>query len=250
MPSLESVSPSAIAKKILVIVHQPTSNPGLVGQLLIKKGYTLDIRFLGQDNTLPNTMDNHAGCVIFGGPMSANDDQTLPFIRTELDWIPVVLESGMPFLGICLGAQLLARVLGAVVAPHPEEKVEIGYFPITPTRAGSEYFENPLHVYHWHREGFELPQGAIKLAEGETFPNQAFRYGKKAYGLQFHPEMTQTMLEKWTILGAPMLTMTGAQSREEQFRKHDLYATAMENWLEGFLLLWLEEEVLGNRVCA
>lgn len=79
--------------------------------------------------------------------MSANDDQTLPFIRTELDWIPTALGSGKPFLGICLGAQLLARTLGATVAPHPESQAEIGYFPVVPTRSGREYFDGPLKMY-------------------------------------------------------------------------------------------------------
>lgn len=231
-------------KKILVIVHQASSDPGLVGQFLCQHGYELDIRVPSQQDELPSTMDNHSGCVIFGGPMSSNDDNTLPFIRTELNWIPVALESGKPYLGICLGAQLLARVLGATVAPHPEGKVEIGYFPIAPTVAGSEYFDKPLHVYHWHREGFELPKGAIKLAAGETFPNQAFRYGKNAYGVQFHPEMTQPMMEKWIASGAHMLTMPGAQSWDEQIQNHAVYAAAMENWLAGFLCRWLGDVAL------
>jgi GMP synthase (glutamine-hydrolysing) len=237
-------------KKILVIVHQSSSDPGLVGQILRKNGYELDIRLPCQQDELPRTMDSHCACVIFGGPMSANDDETLPFIRTELNWIPVVLESGKPYLGICLGAQLLARVLGAVVAPHPEGKVEIGYFPVVPTVAGSKYFDRQLNVYHWHREGFELPFGAVKLAEGEIFTNQAFRYGDNAYGVQFHPEMTQKILERWTTDGAHMLTMTGAQSRDEQLRKHSLYGSAMENWLEAFLYQWLGDIAIADRECA
>lgn len=85
-------------RQILCIVHQQTSDPGRVGQLLRAKGYQLDIRCpsLQQELPLPATMDSHDGVVIFGGPMSANDDKTLPFIRTELDWIPVALESGKP----------------------------------------------------------------------------------------------------------------------------------------------------------
>jgi GMP synthase (glutamine-hydrolysing) len=249
MPTQESTS-TQIVKKILVIVHQPSSDPGLIGKILTKNGYELDIRVPSQQDELPPTMDSHSAVVIFGGPMSANDSESLPFIRTELDWIPTALESGKPFLGICLGAQLLARVLGATVAPHPEGKVEIGYFPVLPTLAGNEYFERPLHVYHWHREGFELPKGAVKLAEGEIFTNQAFRYGKSAIALQFHPEMTQKILKRWTTEGVHMLTLTGAQSRDEQIEKHSLYATAMKNWLEGFLYRWLGDVARVNRVCA
>ena len=78
-------------------------------------------------------MDGYAGTIVFGGPMSANDDGKLPGIRAQLDWIPTALDSGRPFLGICLGAQLLARALGATVKPHPAGLAEIGYFPVSYT---------------------------------------------------------------------------------------------------------------------
>jgi GMP synthase (glutamine-hydrolysing) len=226
-------------KKILLIVHQQTSEPGLVGQILIKNGYELDIRCPAIEQELPATMDNHEAVVIFGGPMSANDSETLPFIRTELDWIPIALDSSKPFLGICLGAQLLARVLGASVSPHPKEMTEIGYFPIVPADTSVNYFDIPRYVYHWHREGFELPKDAQLLAKGEVFESQAYRYGETAYGVQFHPEITKEMMGKWTTLGAQMLTLPGAQSREEQMQKYSLYGGESETWLEGFLCYWL-----------
>jgi len=206
--------------------------------MLQEQGYALDTRRPSFQEPLPATMDDHDAVVIFGGPMSANDDKTLPFIRTELDWIPVALGSQKPLLGICLGAQLLARVLGAKVSPHPQGMAEIGYFPIVPTLAGQEHFNGPLQVYHWHREGFELPQDAVLLAEGATFGNQAFRYDN-AYGVQFHPEMTAIMLDKWTTLGAEQLTLPGAQARDEQMQRHAIYERASEDWLKGFLGRWL-----------
>ena len=234
-----------MVRKILITVHQPKSDPGCVGQILTKNGYELDIRCPSNHDQLPTTMDHHDGVVIFGGPMSANDSETLPFIRQELDWIPLALEADKPFLGICLGAQLLARVLGAKVSPHPDGMTEIGYFPIVPTPEAYPVFEHPLYVYHWHREGFELPKDATKLAEGEIFVNQAFRYGKAAYGLQFHPEATGEIVKRWTTLGAEMLVLPGAQSREEQISKHALYGVAKDRWLEGFLELWLGDGVVA-----
>lgn len=226
-------------RQILCIIHQQTSDPGRIGQLLRAKGYQLDIRCPSLQQELPETLDSHDGVVIFGGPMSANDDQTLPFIRTELDWIPVALASGKPFLGICLGAQLLARVLGAAIAPHPQGLVEIGYFPITPTLAGQAYFQAPLQVYQWHHEGFELPQDAVLLAKGERFTHQAFRYGQNAYGLQFHPEVTGEMLRRWTFLGSEQLVLSGAQSRTQQQQQHPGYDREIEPWLQQFLDCWL-----------
>ena len=118
--------------------------------------------------------------------MSAND--TDEAIHRETDWIAVPLAENKPFLGICLGAQMLARHLGARVAPHPNGMAEVGYYPIRPTAIGRAVVPVwPSHVYQWHREGFDLPAGAELLAEGDMFPVQAFRLGA-AYAIQFHGE--------------------------------------------------------------
>ena len=117
-------------------------------------------------------MDAHAGAVIFGGPMSANDPDD--YVKTETDWISVPLAEGRPFLGICLGAQMLARNLGADVAEHPDELVEIGYYGLQPTQAGRAIMDWPEMVYQWHREGCDLPSGAVRLARSNSFENQAF----------------------------------------------------------------------------
>ncbi|MGB3692319.1 MAG: gamma-glutamyl-gamma-aminobutyrate hydrolase family protein [Spirulinaceae cyanobacterium] len=139
-------------QQILVIVHQTISNPGLVGKLLQQAGYELDVRIPSVGQELPVSLDYHEAVIIFGSPMSANDDQTLPHIQTESNWIPTAIASGKPFLGICLGAQLLARVLGAKVVQHPQKVREIGYFPITATPAGKASFSQLKQVYQWHQE--------------------------------------------------------------------------------------------------
>lgn len=229
--------------KILVIVHQENSNCGLVGQILEENGNSLDIRRPCLGESLPDTLDGYAGAIVFGGPMSANDDHTLPFIRTELEWIERAIASGKPYLGICLGAQLLARTLGAKVKPHPKEIVEIGYVPIRPTAVAPDF---PTTVYHWHQEGFDLPQGAILLAQSDEFPNQAFRYGKSIYGLQFHPEMNEMLLDRWTTNGADQLTRPGARSRDEQLQDHARYSAAVEQWLRRFLSQWLAEAAYSD----
>jgi GMP synthase (glutamine-hydrolysing) len=225
-------------KKILLVVHKETSESGLVGQILQANGYTLETCCPAIGEELPK-IDAYDGAIVFGGPMSANDDEELPFIRAELNWIPTVLAAQKPFLGICLGGQMLARVLGAKVAPHAEARREIGYFPIQPTLNGHNPLAALKQVYHWHKEGFEVPQDAVLLATGKVFANQAFRYGKNAYGLQFHPEMTQDLIDRWTTSGAEQLQLPTAQSREEQLQNHAEYGPEVKSWLQGFLLSWL-----------
>lgn len=224
-------------KSILVIVHQSTSSPGRIGQLLRSRGYHLDIRTPSLGESLP-PLTGYEGGIVFGGPMSANDDH-LPHIRTELAWLEIALCQEKPLLGICLGAQLMARVLGAKVGTHPAGMVEIGYVSIRPTASGLPYFPAPMRVYQWHCEGFDLPEQATPLAAGTTFPHQAYRYGKRAFGLQFHPEMTARMLRKWTHVGAEHLVLPGAQPTPQQRQQHQQNVTVVKTWLQGFLNGWL-----------
>jgi GMP synthase (glutamine-hydrolysing) len=130
---LRSLEPNSL-RPVLIVLHQETSSPGRIGNALRALGYGLDIRRPRFGDALPNTLDAYAGAVIFGGPMSANDSED--YIRHEIDWIDVPLREQRPFLGVCLGAQMLAKHLGARVAPHPQGLTQIGYYPIRPTAAG------------------------------------------------------------------------------------------------------------------
>ncbi|MDC0831629.1 glutamine amidotransferase [Leptolyngbya valderiana BDU 20041] len=230
---------------ILVIVHQPTSDSGRVGEYLQEMGYDLDVRIPAVGQALPPTLDRHSATVVFGGPMSANDDNKLLHIRQELHWIPVALNSRKPFLGICLGAQLLARVLGVNVSRHPDNLVEIGYYPIEATPEGRSLFGNLSYVYQWHSEGFEIPPGATRLATGERFPNQAFCY-ENAYAFQFHPEMTRSILARWLVSGASQLSQPGAQSGHLHRRGYRRHTVAVNQWLDRFLPQWLNSVSCGE----
>lgn len=222
---------------VLVVLHQECSTPGRVGNALRALGHRLDVRRPRFGDALPETLDDHAGAVIFGGPMSANDPDE--FVRREIDWISVPLREQRPFLGICLGAQMLAMQLGARVAPHPEGRAEVGYYPIRPTSAGLALCPHwPDHVYHWHREGFELPHGAELLAEGGDFPIQAFRSGH-AFGLQFHPDVTYAMMHRWTTRGYDRMEAPGARARHHHFADRAVHDVTERAWLKAFLDDWL-----------
>lgn len=224
---------------VLIVLHQRQSRPGRVGHLLREMGYRLDIRRPCLGQALPDSMAHHAGAVVFGGPQSANDDCTHDYIKQELDWIPRAVESGKPYLGLCLGGQMLARALGGRVFLHPEGKAEIGYYKLTPTASGRDIFEGLDHVYHWHREGFEAPAGTEILAEGAIFRHQAFRHGRHAYGLQFHCEVTNAMRRRWLRLAAHRLSMPGAQPRAAQLEDQRRFEGAIRRWARRFLAKWI-----------
>ncbi|HEY4987824.1 MAG TPA: glutamine amidotransferase [Bradyrhizobium sp.] len=229
-----------VLQPVLIILHQETSSPGRVGNVLRALGYRLDIRRPRFGDPLPETLEQHAGAVIFGGPMSANDPDD--FVHREIDWIEVPLRERRPFLGICLGAQMLAKQLGASVASHPEGRAEIGYYPVRPTEAGLALCPHwPGHVYHWHREGFERPAGCELLAEGNDFPVQAIRCGD-AYGLQFHPDVTYAMLHRWTTRGHDRLDSPGARPRHHHFADRAVHDAAERAWLTHFIARWLAPE--------
>jgi GMP synthase (glutamine-hydrolysing) len=237
------VARSKVAKApVLIVLHQEHSTPGRVGRLVLERGHPLDIRRPRYGDPLPETLADHAGAVIFGGPMSANDPDD--FIKREIDWVGVPLREGKPFLGLCLGAQMLAKNLGASVWEHPGGRAEIGYYPLIPTQAGRALEERwgvpwPGNVYHWHREGFDCPTGAQTLASGDDFPTQAISVGTSAFGLQFHPEVTHAMMCRWTVRASERLALPGAQDRARQIEGRYMHDPQVVRWLDVFLDHWL-----------
>lgn len=172
-----------------ILQHVPFEDAGSIAQWLksqkAKPTYT---RFF-EDESLPLS-DAPDLVIILGGPMSVNDESTLPWLGTEKDYIREVFKRGIPMLGICLGAQLIASALGARVYRNPHK--EIGWHPVVslPPDESAFQFPDAFYAFHWHGETFDLPEGAMHLARTKGCPNQAFQMGNSAIGLQFHLETT------------------------------------------------------------
>ncbi|WP_455476182.1 glutamine amidotransferase [Bartonella sp. B17] len=220
--------------RIAVVVHRQSTYTGRLEKFLQKSGFVLDVYhpILGQE--LPNTLQHYTGAVIMGGSMSVNDKDV--YISKEIDWISLLLREDKPFLGICLGAQMLARNLGGCVGPKSDGTVEVGWYPLKATQQGKELMDWPEMVYQFHGEGiYDLPKEVVLLATGHTYPIQAFRYGKNAWGLQFHAEFTRAMMRRLMARSAQKLTEKGAQPAFAHLKGRLIYDKALSQWFENAL---------------
>jgi GMP synthase (glutamine-hydrolysing) len=224
-----------LADKVLLIQHMDDGHDDRVARHLARRGYRLDWRSPARGDALPGRRRGHAAAVVYGGIQSVNDAERHAWMRAELDWIRDWIATERPYLGLCLGGQLLARALDARVAPHANGLHEVGFVPVYPTERGRRCFPGPLHVYQWHQEGFEIPAGGELLATGEVYVNQAFRVGRRAFGLQFHPEATPRMRAEWFADAGHMLDAPGAHPRERQEADAKRFDAAMESWLTALI---------------
>jgi GMP synthase (glutamine-hydrolysing) len=227
---------------VLMIGHMARWKDRRTTALLSAKGCEVTWLCPAAGDPLPRDPNLFEAMVVLGGAQNVRDaaDPAHPYLVEEMRLIEAWLKTDRPLLGICLGAQLVAATLGAEVAPHPEGRVEIGYYALRPTPAGSAVIPDPLQAYHWHYYGFSIPRGAELLARGEIFPNQAFRYGSNAYGLQFHPDTTPEEIHAWTGMFEAQLATPGAHPRTRQLEEIDRYDSILSEWFSRFLDRWLQ----------
>ena len=185
---------------VLILQHTLQETGGIFEEIFLEQGWKLEILPLFSGADLPASLDGCDLILTLGGPMSATQEKAYPFLKKETAFLRQALKMDHPVLGICLGAQLMAKALGSRVFPGPHK--EIGWYWLDQTPLGRS---DPLFsrldpsflVFEWHGETFELPPDAACLAGNSAYPCQAFRYGARAYGIQFHLELTLPMLRTW-----------------------------------------------------
>lgn len=178
-----------------VLQHVPFEDVGSIAPWLAEQGAVVGYTRFFESSRLPAVRGLDL-VIAMGGPMSVNDEASLPWLANEKQFLREAILHGVPVVGICLGAQLIASALGARVHPGPDK--EIGWFDIEACPPAADCFRFPgrAKVFHWHGETFDLPPDAVRLARSEACENQAFQLGSKVIGLQFHLETTPESVEK------------------------------------------------------
>ncbi len=185
--------------RVLVTQHHPDEGPGRLGRFLEAQGARLLTVHLYRGEPLPPGLDGLGALVSMGGPMNVYQEEEHPWIPAELELLARAAGEGLPVLGICLGAQLLARALGARVGASPVEEIGWGRVRLTPEAGEDPLWQGvspELDVVQWHQDMFQVPAGARLTVTGRHCPHQAFTHGR-AFGLQFHLEATREMLRDW-----------------------------------------------------
>lgn len=227
--------------RLLMIQHVAAEGPGLLQEVLEDKGWVLDIRRMDCPGTvLPADLDQHQAFIILGGPMGAYQEESYPYLQQVQLLVREALRRKIPTVGICLGAQLIAKALGAAVMPNRVK--EIGWYHVSPTEQGrdSRMFANlppKLAVFQWHGDTFELPEGALLLATGDSCHNQAFVVQNYIWGIQFHLEVTPAMIADWAELYKDeLIDFAGPGAGSRLVHNSWCRWEGMQEWREQFLV--------------
>ena len=228
-------------KRALAIRHVAFEDLGLLAPLLAERGFSARYAEAPTDDLAAENPLAPDLVVVLGGPIGAYEEALYPFVRDELRLLERRLAAGRPMLGICLGAQLMARALGARV--YPGARKEIGWGELALSPEGKESALRHLdgtRVLHWHGDTFDLPASAVRLASTRVCENQAFSYGKNAIGFQFHPEMGSIGFERWLIGHTNELAVAGIDVNKLR-SNYELIRFDLEARARECLRLWLGE---------
>lgn len=230
-------------KNAIVFRHVAFENLGSFAIALEQKNYEVNYIDITADSLKDFNPLSPDLLIVLGGAIGVYDELDYPFIADEIQILKERLAVDLPTIGICLGAQLMARALGARV--YPGQSPEIGWSPIKLSDAGQHsilsHFAPNCTVLHWHGDTFDLPQGAVHLASSAQYENQAFAWGESGLGLQFHPEVTARGLEHWFIGHAHEINKTPGITVNQLRKDTAICSQELEVQAAKFWHAWLEK---------
>lgn len=221
------------ARVVLVSHHDEVRNNRVL-DFFRANGVPADIRRPFKGDALGSPDGSVIASVVFGGPFNVFDETQYPFLHDEHAWIEACMKRDIPLLGICQGAQSIARVLGAAVGPKPDGSCEFGYYDIMSTPAGQPFFPERLVVTQAHYHEFAVPGGAELLATGRAFCQQAFRYGRNTFAFQFHADVTKAEFRRWQVELSSLYDKPGSQTRRRQDELAGQHDEAQHAWFMTF----------------
>ena len=224
-----------MGQRVVLVRHGHGPNDDRVVNYVTSAGFEADIRKPFAGDLLGDVTDDVAATVIYGGMYNAYDAEKHPFLKEEYRWIGAALDAGIPTLGLCQGAQMIAYHQGEWAGAPDHGTHEFGYYEVTPTGEDPAFMDGPLHFTQAHFHTFDLPKGAVHLARSEKFENQAFRLGDNVYGFQFHPEQTIEGFRRWQNEKDNSYGQLGAQDRETQDQLMYRHDAAQADWFYAFL---------------
>jgi len=226
---------------ILIIQQTEHEPPGMITEIIRNNGWQCEV-LMAQKTAIPQAMRNYSGLIIMGGHISANDTH-LEFIERQIRLLRWCLHFNFPVLGICLGAHLLAKAAGAEIVPSPLR--ELGWYPLHPTFLAEddplfgEMLASGLGVFQWHGETFTLPEGATLLATCPVVVNQAFKLTGRQYGLQFHTQVSETIIQNWIKHGTSESAYLGENGVAELLNNIPRHLPVARNFCRKLTSAWL-----------
>ena len=232
---------------ILIIKHISIEGPGTIGEFFKKTGREIQTIELDKNELLPESLSKIEAIIVLGGPMNVYEEEKYPFLKNEDAFLKRAIKEKIFILGICLGAQLLAKAYGAKVKAAQEK--EIGLFKVNLTEEGMKdplFFNlnRQLDVFQWHGDTFEIPDNSVLLATSPACANQAVRFSENVYGLQFHIEVSGSMIKEWV---EEYFERSDAQSQQKGEQMLVEYANVKEkfNKQSNSIYLNFERLVIG-----
>lgn len=233
--------------KVLVFQHVPFEPLGTLDPLLKESGFRIRYVNFGRQPESKPALEKYEALIVLGGPMNSDQIDSYPNLITEVEIIRDAVEREMSILGVCLGAQLLAKALGGSVSRNPVR--EIGWYDVELTESGVNdpvlsAFARKQQVFQWHEDGITLPPNAVNLASSPASAVQAFRYGKHAYGFQFHLEASQPLIERWLSVPDHQATLDEEQERISAEAIRQQTAKSIDNLQETSqrtFLRWIDQ---------